>query len=71
MMPFLKVPGGRALSFRYLSVGEAAAHPLCKCGGECGGGKTPPQISGRKDPAHGRESLGTEEKISSLTMSCI
>jgi len=68
MMLFLKVPGGRALSFHYLSVGETAAPPLCKSGGECGGGKTPPQISGRKDQPG---SLGTEEKVSSLTMSCM
>jgi len=68
MVPFLKVPGGRALSFRHLSVGETAAPSLCKSGGECGGGKTPPKISGRKDQP---ESLGTEEKVSSLTMLCI
>jgi len=68
MMPFLKVPGGRVLSFHYLSVGETAAPPLCKSGGECGGGKTPPQISGGKDQPG---SLGTEDKVSSLTMSCI
>ena len=71
MMPILKVPGGRALSFHNLSVGETADRPFCKSGGECGGGKTPPQISCRKDPAHGRESLGTEEKASSLGMSGI
>ena len=48
--------GGRR-PFHDLSVGEAAA-PLA---GECGGGKTPPQISRRKDQAG---SLGTEEKTS-------
>jgi len=37
-------------------VGETAALDLS---GECGGGKTPLQISRRKDQA---ESLGTEEK---------
>jgi len=46
-------------------VGETAAPPLYKSGGECGGGKTPPQISGRKNQPG---SLGTEEKVSSRTM---
>ena len=67
-MPSLKVPGGRAPSFHDLSVGETAAPPICKSGGDCGGGRTPPQISSRKDQP---ESLGTEEKVSSLIMSCI
>ena len=48
--------------FHDLSAGETAAPDLS---GECGGGKTPPQISRRKDPAYDRrESLGTEEKTS-------
>ena len=38
--------------------GEAAAPEFS---GECGGGKSPPQISRRKEQAG---SLGTEEKIS-------
>jgi len=42
--------------FHDLSVGEAAAPDLS---GECGGGKTPLQISRRKDQA---ESLGTTDK---------
>jgi hypothetical protein len=44
--------------FHDLSAGETAAPDLS---GECGEGKTPPQISRRKDQA---ESLGTEEKSS-------
>ncbi len=44
--------------FHDLSAGETAAPDLS---GECGGGKTPLQISRRKDQA---ESLGTEEKTS-------
>ena len=44
--------------FHDLSAGETAAPDLS---GECGGGKTPPQISRRKDPAG---SLGAEEKTS-------
>ncbi len=48
--------------FHDLSAGETAAPDLS---GECGGGKTPLQISRRKDPAYlGRESLGAEEKTS-------
>ena len=35
-------PSRRALSFRNLSVGETAGPDLS---GQCGGGKTPPQIS--------------------------
>ncbi len=42
--------------FHDLSAGETAAPDLS---GECGGGKTPLQISHRKDQAG---SLGTEEK---------
>jgi len=49
--------GGRC-AFHDLSAGETAAPDLS---GECGGGKTPPQISRRKDQAG---SLGTEEKRS-------
>jgi len=39
---FSEVTGVRALSFRNLSVGETAGPDLS---GQCGGGKTPPQIS--------------------------
>ena len=53
---FSEVTGVRALSFRNLSVGETAGPDLS---GQCGGGKTPPQISRRKDQA-GR--LGAEER---------
>jgi len=53
--------GGRPLSFSRLIVGEAAALPLQRGGGECGGGKNPLLISRRKDQAG---SLGTEEKTS-------
>jgi len=49
---------GGSRTFHDLSAGETAAPDLS---GECGGGKTPPQISRRKDQA-GR--LGTEEKAS-------
>ncbi len=49
--------GGRR-PFHDLSAGETAAPDLS---GECGGGKTPPQISRRKDQAR---SLGAEEKTS-------
>jgi hypothetical protein len=49
--------GGRC-PFHDLSVGETAAPDFS---GECGGGKTPPQISRRKDQAG---SPGTEEKTS-------
>jgi hypothetical protein len=49
--------GGRC-PFHDLSAGETAAPDLS---GECGGGKTPPQISRRKDQAG---SLGNEEKAS-------
>jgi hypothetical protein len=52
---------GRPLFFHDLSVGETAAPSLFKGRGECGGGRTPPQISRRKDQA-GRP--GIEEKIS-------
>jgi hypothetical protein len=54
VVPFLKClvardelgrVGGRR-AFHDLSVGETAAPDLS---GECGGGKTPPQISRRKD----------------------
>ena len=64
VVPFLKClvardelgrVGGRR-AFHDLSVGETAAPDLS---GECGGGKTPPQISRRK---HQAGSLGTEEK---------
>ena len=51
------VTGGRAPSFRDLSVGETAAPDLS---GECGGGKTPPQINRRKDQLG---SLGTKERL--------
>ena len=51
------VTGGRAPSFRDLSVGETAAPDLS---GECGGGKTPPQINRRKDQLG---SLGTIERF--------
>ncbi len=44
--------------FHDLSAGETAAPDLS---GECGGGKTPLQISRRKDQAG---SLGAEEKTS-------
>ncbi len=48
--------------FHDLSAGETAAPDLS---GECGGGKTPLQISRRNDPAYDRrESLGAEEKTS-------
>jgi len=53
----LRLVGGRC-AFHDLSMGEAAAPELS---GECGGGKSPPQISRRKEQAG---SLGTEEKIS-------
>ncbi len=49
--------GGRC-PFHDLSAGETAAPDLS---GECGGDKTPLQISRRKDPAG---SLGAEEKTS-------
>ena len=39
---FSEVTGVRALSFRNVSVGETAGPDLS---GQCGGGKTPPQIS--------------------------
>ncbi len=53
---------GGCRPFHDLSAGETAAPDLS---GECGGGKTPLQISRRKDPAYDRrESLGTEEKTS-------
>ena len=52
------VTGGRAPSFHDLSVGEAAAPPQVE---NVGGGRTPPQVSHRKDQP-GR--LGIEEKIS-------
>ena len=52
------VTGGRAPSFRGLSVGETAAPPKVE---NAGGGRTPPQISRRKDQP-GR--LGTKEKAS-------
>ena len=45
-------------AFHDLSAGETAAPDLS---GECGGGKTPLQISRRKDQAR---SLGAEEKTS-------
>jgi hypothetical protein len=44
--------------FHDLSAGETAAPDLS---GECGGGKTPPQIRRRKDQAG---SFGAEEKTS-------
>jgi len=53
---FYEVTGVRALSFRNLLVGETAGPNVL---GQCGGGKTPPQISCRKDQPG---SLGTEEK---------
>jgi len=53
---FSEVTGVRALSFRNLLVGETAGPNML---GQCGGGKTPPQISCRKDQPG---SLGTEEK---------
>ena len=56
MVPFLKCLVGGRRAFHDLSVGETAAPDLS---GECGGGKTPPQISRRK---HQAGSLGTEEK---------
>jgi len=46
--------------------GKPQLNRSVKSGGECGGGKTPPQISGRKDQPG---SLGTEEKVSSLCIS--
>jgi hypothetical protein len=49
--------GGRC-PFHDLSAGEPAAADLSE---ECGGGKTPPQISRRKDQAG---SPGIEEKAS-------
>ena len=39
---FSEVTGGRAPSFRYLSVGETAGPDMS---GQCGGGRTPPLIS--------------------------
>jgi len=51
---FYEVTGVRALSFRNLLVGETAGPDMS---GQCGGGKTSPQISCRKDQP---ESLGTE-----------
>ncbi len=57
MEPFLKCLVGGRRAFHDLSVGETAAPDLS---GECGGGKTPPQISRRK---HQAGSLGTEEKV--------
>jgi len=56
MVPFLKSLVGGRRAFHGLSVGETAAPDVS---GECGVGKTPPQISRRKDQA---ASLGTEEK---------
>jgi hypothetical protein len=47
-MDFSEVTGVRALFFRNLSVGETAGPDLS---GQCGGGKTPLQISRRKDQA--------------------
>jgi len=57
MIPFLKCLAGGRRTFHDLSVGETAA----RRSRECGGGKTPPQISCRKDQAG---SLGTQEKVS-------
>ena len=51
----MRLAEGRC-TFHDLSAGEPAAPDLS---GECGGGKTPPKISRRKDQA-GR--LGAEEK---------
>ena len=48
--------GGKPPSFSQLISGGNRRHAF---GGKCGGGKTPPQVSCRKDQA-GR--LGTEEK---------
>ena len=62
---FSGVTGGRALSFHDLSVGEAPAPSACE--GNGGGGKFPSQISRRKDPAQGRERLGTEEMAPALS----
>ena len=62
---FSGVTGGRALSFHDLSVGEAPA-PLPQEAENGGGGKFPSQISRRKDPALGRERLGTQEKVPAL-----
>jgi len=59
---FSGVTGGRALSFRDLSVGEAPA-PLPQEAENGGGGKFPSQISRRKDQP-GR--LGTQEKAPAL-----
>jgi len=55
---FSDVTGGRSPYFSRLISGGNRSPDLS---GECGGGKTPPQISRRKDQA-GR--LGAEEKTS-------
>jgi hypothetical protein len=44
-MPLLKCLAGGLRPFRDLLVGETAAHALTGSAGECGGGKTPRQIS--------------------------
>jgi len=46
--------------FHDLSAGETAAPDLS---GECGGGKTPPQISRRKDPAHGGRASEPKKRL--------
>ena len=58
---FSEVTGGRPPCFSRLISGGSRRSPAPLSGGQCGGGKTPPQISRRKDQA---ESLGTEEKTS-------
>ena len=45
-------------------MGEALAPSACE--GNGGGGRFPSQINRRKDPALGRERLGTEEKVPAL-----
>jgi len=58
MRSFLMCLAGGRRTFHDLSAGETAAPDLS---GECGGGKTPPKISRRKDQAR---RLGAEEKAS-------
>jgi len=62
---FSEVTGGRAPSFHDLAVGEAPAPSERE--GNGGGGKFPSQISRGKDPALGRERLGTQEKVPVLS----
>jgi hypothetical protein len=61
---FSEATGGRARSFCGLSAGETAGPGLS---GQCGGGKTPPEISRLKDQPR---SLGAEEKLSYPGLHC-